>query len=117
MENGVMSMLAQASSKRHNRNTQLNTTSSRSHAVLTIYLGIKDAETERIRESTINIVDLAGSEGFNKAGHATGSKAQMEGKRINESVFAFKRVIKHMASGIPHIPFRDSVITTLLKGT
>ena len=38
--------------------------------MLTIYLGIREAETQRIRESTIDIVDLAGSEDFNKSGHA-----------------------------------------------
>lgn len=113
-ENDVLSLLAQASKRRHIRNTAMNAVSSRSHAVLTIYLGIKHAEMD-IRESVINIVDLAGSEGFGKAGSITGSEAHMEGKRINESLSAFKRVINAMSCGQKYIPFRDSVITTVLK--
>lgn len=114
-ENDVLSILAQASKRRHIRNTKMNSVSSRSHAVFTIYLGIKHAEMD-IRESVINIVDLAGSEGFGKTGNALGSKAHFEGKFINESLAAFKRVINAMSSGQSHIPYRDTVITKFLKG-
>lgn len=82
--------------------------------MFTIYLGIKHADQD-IRESVLNIVDLAGSEGFGKTGSVTGSAAQMEGKCINESLSALKRVICAMSSGQNHIPFRDSVVTTFLK--
>lgn len=85
----------------------MNSVSSRSHAVLTIFLAIGG------RQSGINLVDLAGSEGFQKTGNI--GDAHMEGKSINESLSAFKRVIDAMARRENYIPFRDSVITTLLK--
>lgn len=103
----VLALLSQAVKKRRVRGTNMNSISSRSHAVLTIFLAIDG------RESGINLVDLAGSEGFQKTGN-TGD-AHMEGKSINESLSAFKRVINAMARGENYIPFRDSVITTLLK--
>lgn len=110
----IQSFLVQASKRRHIRNTNMNSVSSRSHAVFTIYLGVKHADQD-IRESVINIVDLAGSESFGKTGSTIGSEAQNEMKCINESLSALKRVINAMSSGQKHIPFRDSSITTFLK--
>lgn len=109
----VQSILVQASKRRHVRNTNMNAVSSRSHAVFTINLGIKHAE-EVVRESVIYIVDLAGSECFGKTGSTTGSEAHIEGKCINESLSALKRVISAMSVGQKHIPLRDSLITTYL---
>lgn len=106
-KDNVLALLSQAVKKRRVRGTNMNSISSRSHAVLTIFLAIDG------RESGINLVDLAGSEGFQKTGN-TGD-AHIEGKSINESLSAFKRVINAMARGENYIPFRDSVITTLLK--
>lgn len=103
----VLVLLSQAVKKRRVRGTNMNSVSSRSHAVLTIFLKING------RESGINLVDLAGSEGFSKTGNI--GDAHMEGKCINESLSAFKRVINAMARGENYIPYRDSVITTLLK--
>lgn len=108
----VLALLSQAVKKRRVRGTNMNSVSSRSHAVLTIFLKINESGIN-CRESAINLVDLAGSEGFQKTGN-TGD-AHMEGKCINESLSAFKRVINAMAHGENYIPYRDSVITTLLK--
>lgn len=113
-EHDVPSLLAQASERRHIRNTNMNSVSSRSHAVFTIYLGIKHAEAD-VRESVINIVDLAGSERFEKTGSTLCSEVPFEGKFINESLAALKRVIGAIVCGQKYIPFRDSVITTFLK--
>lgn len=102
-----MLLLSQAVKRRRVRGTNMNSVSSRSHAVLTIFLTISG------RKSAINLIDLAGSEGTNKTGNI--GDAHMEGKSINESLSAFKRVINAMARGESYIPYRDSVITTLLK--
>lgn len=91
----------------------MNSTSSRSHAIFTIYLEIESADKMK-RESVINLVDLAGTECFGKTGNT--GQALIEGKSINESLSAFKRVITAMSSGAAHIPFRDSVITHILRG-
>lgn len=103
----VLVLLSQAIKRRRIRTTNMNSISSRSHAVLTIFLAIDG------RESALNMVDLAGSESYQKTGNI--GDAHKEGKSINESLSAFKRVINAMARGESYIPFRDSVITTLLK--
>lgn len=44
--------------------TQMNKTSSRSHAVFTIYTTLKESDGSKksVKNSCLNIVDLAGSE-------------------------------------------------------
>lgn len=109
----VLALLSQGTRNRHVRGTNMNPTSSRSHAIFTIYLAIEQTEA-KIRESVINLVDLAGSESVRKTGNT--GEAHIEGKSINKSLSAFNRVIKAMLlSGNNHIPFRDSVITNILR--
>lgn len=91
----------------------MNSFSSRSHAIFTIYLEIRQSASE-IRKSALNLVDLAGSEGFKKTGNI--GEAHVEGSSINVGLSAFKRVICAMSSGKKHIPYRDAVITSVLKG-
>lgn len=116
MQNEVdaLVLLSQGTKNRHVRVTNMNPTSSRSHAIFTIYLRVKQSGSA-IRESVINLVDLAGSECVRKTGNT--GVAHVEGKNINESLSAFKRVIMAMSNGASHIPFRDSVITTILRDT
>ncbi|XP_037050832.1 kinesin-related protein 5-like [Bradysia coprophila] len=110
----VNATLVQGTKNRRVRGTKMNSASSRSHAVFTIYLGIESSQNTK-RESLINFVDLAGSEGVRKTG--TIGEAHAEGKSINESLSAFKRVFVAMSSGAKHIPFRDSLITYILRGS
>lgn len=106
----ALTLLSKGIEKRRVCETKMNLISSRSHVIFTIFLNITQNENS-IRPSVINLVDLAGSEGCRRTGN-TGT----EGKCINESLIAFKRVIEAMASGSDkHIPFRESVITLLLQ--
>ncbi|CEL04500.1 Putative Kinesin family protein [Aspergillus calidoustus] len=104
--------------------TNMNETSSRSHAVFTLMLTQKrhDAETSMDTEkvSRISLVDLAGSERANSTG-ATGARLK-EGAEINRSLSTLGRVIAalaDLASGkkknASMVPYRDSVLTWLLK--
>ncbi|KAJ1656578.1 hypothetical protein IWQ61_003872 [Dispira simplex] len=109
--------------------TQMNATSSRSHAVFTIILSqIRyDEETTLSTEkvSRISLVDLAGSERANSTG-ATGTRLK-EGANINKSLTTLGKVISALAdqstaaapggkkSKEVFIPYRDSVLTWLLK--
>ncbi|KAI9252088.1 hypothetical protein BY458DRAFT_523288 [Sporodiniella umbellata] len=111
--------------------TQMNATSSRSHAVCTIFVTqrITDSSTKQTAEKVarISLVDLAGSERANSTG-ATGARLK-EGANINKSLTTLGKVIAGLAeqaSGdtkkgskkskdASHIPFRDSVLTWLLK--
>lgn len=108
--------------------TAMNETSSRSHAVFTVMLTQKrhDAETKMDTEKVakISLVDLAGSERANSTG-ATGARLK-EGAEINRSLSTLGRVIAALAdlstpgkkkkgAGSNQVPYRDSVLTWLLK--
>ncbi|KAF9185006.1 kinesin-like protein Klp8 [Haplosporangium sp. Z 767] len=111
--------------------TNMNETSSRSHAVFTVLLTQKryDIETklETEKVSRICLVDLAGSERANSTG-ATGARLK-EGANINKSLTTLGKVISALAdassapaprkgtkkSAEAFVPYRDSVLTWLLK--
>uniref|UniRef100_A0A6Q8PH56 plus-end-directed kinesin ATPase n=1 Tax=Homo sapiens TaxID=9606 RepID=A0A6Q8PH56_HUMAN len=109
--------------------TNMNETSSRSHAVFNIIFTQKrhDAETNITTEkvSKISLVDLAGSERADSTG-AKGTRLK-EGANINKSLTTLGKVISALAemdSGpnknkkkkkTDFIPYRDSVLTWLLR--
>ncbi|XP_023195182.1 kinesin-like protein KIF1A isoform X7 [Xiphophorus maculatus] len=110
--------------------TNMNETSSRSHAVFNIIFTQKrfDAETDNTSEkvSKISLVDLAGSERADSTG-AKGTRLK-EGANINKSLTTLGKVISALAevdSGQnknkkkkkveSFIPYRDSVLTWLLR--
>ncbi|KAM0340097.1 hypothetical protein ACHAPU_010670 [Fusarium lateritium] len=106
--------------------TNMNQTSSRSHAVFTIMLTQKkyDADTKMELEKVakISLVDLAGSERATSTG-ATGARLK-EGAEINRSLSTLGRVIAALADlstggkkkkGGGQVPYRDSILTWLLK--
>ncbi|GAM90654.1 hypothetical protein ANO11243_086990 [Dothideomycetidae sp. 11243] len=115
--------------------TKMNDTSSRSHAVFTLTL--KQIQHDITSDSTIErlarmrLVDLAGSERANRT-EATGQRLR-EGSNINQSLTTLGRVIAALsdpkrqralqAKGtqspskrrLEVVPYRDSVLTWLLK--
>ncbi|XP_043532163.1 kinesin-like protein KIF1B isoform X18 [Chiloscyllium plagiosum] len=103
--------------------TNMNETSSRSHAVFTIVFTQKkhDAETDLCTEkvSKISLVDLAGSERADSTG-AKGTRLK-EGANINKSLTTLGKVISALAEvskkkkKSDFIPYRDSVLTWLLR--
>ncbi|XP_053354031.1 kinesin-like protein KIF1A isoform X19 [Clarias gariepinus] len=110
--------------------TNMNETSSRSHAVFNIIFTQRrhDSETDNTSEkvSKISLVDLAGSERADSTG-AKGTRLK-EGANINKSLTTLGKVISALAevdSGSnknkkkkkveSFIPYRDSVLTWLLR--
>ncbi|UJR32870.1 hypothetical protein I4U23_020331 [Adineta vaga] len=109
--------------------TNMNETSSRSHAVFTILFSqsTHDEMTDLTAEkqSKISLVDLAGSERADATG-ATGDRLK-EGANINKSLTTLGKVIAALAEmssknrktrsekKADFIPYRDSVLTWLLK--
>lgn len=101
----------------------MNDTSSRSHAVFSVILTQRrhDVETglDTEKVSRISLVDLAGSERANSTG-AVGARLK-EGAEINRSLSTLGRVIAALADVSTGkkkdtvVPFRDSVLTWLLK--
>ncbi|XP_071110195.1 kinesin-like protein unc-104 isoform X4 [Haliotis cracherodii] len=104
--------------------TNMNETSSRSHAVFTIIFSQRryDSTTNMIGEkvSKISLVDLAGSERADSTG-AKGTRLK-EGANINKSLTTLGKVISALAEVAnkkkkksDFIPYRDSVLTWLLR--
>ncbi|XP_025155589.1 kinesin-like protein unc-104 isoform X16 [Harpegnathos saltator] len=104
--------------------TNMNETSSRSHAVFTIFFtqqqqdGATGLVTEKV--SKISLVDLAGSERADSTG-AKGTRLK-EGANINKSLTTLGKVISALAEiatkkkkKADFIPYRDSVLTWLLR--
>uniref|UniRef100_A0A158Q8M3 Kinesin-like protein unc-104 n=1 Tax=Elaeophora elaphi TaxID=1147741 RepID=A0A158Q8M3_9BILA len=105
--------------------TNMNSTSSRSHAVFTIVLTQRrhdpgaDLDCEKV--SKISLVDLAGSERATSTG-AEGQRLK-EGANINKSLTTLGLVISKLAEDASRkkgkaksvIPYRDSVLTWLLR--
>ena len=92
--------------------TAMNAESSRSHSVFQLIISQKNANGST-KSGKLNFIDLAGSEKISKTG-ARGETLE-EAKKINQSLSALGMVIKALADGKPHIPYRDSKLTRLLQ--
>ena len=125
----ILRYMTMGDASRTTASTKMNDTSSRSHAVFTIMLKQihHDMDTDETteRSSRIRLVDLAGSERA-KATEATGQRLR-EGSNINKSLTTLGRVIAALADPKPGrgggkrakettiVPYRDSILTWLLK--
>ncbi|KAJ8915834.1 hypothetical protein NQ315_004647 [Exocentrus adspersus] len=96
---------------RHTSETKQNSNSSRSHAVFTIYCNIRHRDHET--SAKLNLVDLAGSESVKKTGNQ-GSTFQ-EGVNINKGLFCIGQVMTALSTNSNFIPYRQSIITTILQ--
>ncbi|XP_063395660.1 kinesin-like protein KIF21A [Cydia fagiglandana] len=109
--------------------TNMNSSSSRSHAVFTLLMRQRrlaadqerDAEAEAPEQyetltAKFHFVDLAGSERLKRTG-ATGERAK-EGISINCGLLALGNVISALGDRtrkVMHVPYRDSKLTRLLQ--
>lgn len=138
----IKCIIKRGNEDRHVASTQMNDRSSRSHAIITIYFTqiVVDGNITREVVSKINLVDLAGSERVESSG-VTGVNFK-EAIEINKSLSTlglvisklaesannaskhkapqtaptnFKHTKKGKTSTPDHIPFRDSVLTWILK--
>ncbi|XP_066569005.1 kinesin-like protein KIF14 [Amia ocellicauda] len=120
----VQAWLELGNKQRATAATGMNDKSSRSHSVFTVVLTqTKREEVEGVSHdhtvrSHINLVDLAGSE-RSTAAHTTGIRLK-EGASINKSLMTLGKVICALSEASQSkkkafIPYRDSVLTWLLK--
>ena len=113
--------------RRTKAKTNMNEASSRSHAVLTLWIDQEDTGAGMgTIKSKLSLIDLAGSERQSKTG-ATGDRLK-EGSAINKSLSALGNVVKALTEGQDksnskgksskhnaHVPYRDSTLTRLLQ--
>ncbi|WVR08515.1 hypothetical protein IAU60_005570 [Kwoniella sp. DSM 27419] len=124
----MMTLMDEGNKARTVASTNMNETSSRSHAVFTVILTQKrhDSQSNMTGEkvSKISLVDLAGSERQASTG-ATGTRLK-EGANINKSLTTLGKVIAALAQASGEqgkgrkrkddfVPYRDSALTWLLK--
>ena len=123
----TMQALEAGSNKRATAATAMNHTSSRSHAIFTLFIdGVKSdiSDTESCDDNSalttgisvkFHLVDLAGSERAKKT-QATGNRFK-EGTAINMGLLSLGNVISALGdeAGSKHIPYRDSKLTRLLQ--
>jgi kinesin family protein 5 len=109
----ILSSISEGSKQRTVTSTQVNSVSSRSHALLTVTLtqtGIDESEIV----SKLNLVDLAGSENIGRS--EVHGIALAEAQNINRSLSALGNVINALTEvGRDHIPYRDSKLTYILQ--
>uniref|UniRef100_A0A8C6SBE1 Kinesin-like protein n=1 Tax=Neogobius melanostomus TaxID=47308 RepID=A0A8C6SBE1_9GOBI len=115
----ILDALDSGNRNRTQHPTDMNATSSRSHAVFQVYLRQQDKSASLHTNACVakmSLIDLAGSE---RAGHTNAKGARLrEGANINRSLLALGNVINALAdpkSKKAHIPYRDSKLTRILK--
>lgn len=134
----AMSFYLLGTQNRRTAETVMNRESSRSHSIFTIHLtthlesssssGPLSTVVKTVRESRLNLIDLAGSERQTSTG--TVGKRLKEAGNINRSLLALSLVITSLTTppataantavssnqpSTTHVPYRDSKLTHLLK--
>lgn len=104
----LLQILMMGTKNRHVRATNMNKNSSRSHAIVTIHI------QQGFQHSRLNLIDLAGSESVRRTGSV--GLARAEGIYINMGLLGINRVMSSISAGAPVIPYRESILTTVLQG-
>ena len=114
----VISLLKRGNQNRCIRATDMNQSSSRSHAILTLRVEVASRGTDGgtiLRQAKLTLVDLAGSEKWNKALEMDKTQIR-EMTEINSSLSALGNVISALSQKKRrHIPYRDSKLTRYLQ--
>ncbi|CDH60804.1 kinesin family member 21 [Lichtheimia corymbifera JMRC:FSU:9682] len=111
----LLGLLHKGSIARTTASTDMNRTSSRSHAIFSVILKQQMDDGRRLC-SKFHFVDLAGSERLKRT-NAVGDRAK-EGISINTGLLALGNVISALGDEsrkASHIPYRDSKLTRLLQ--
>lgn len=109
----LTSLMDKASKRRAVGITNLNSTSSRSHMVVSLFLKGVNSALGKSTHGALHLVDLAGSERLDKSG-VVGDRLK-ETLNINKSLSSLAGVFAARSQGQTHIPFRNSKLTHMLE--
>ena len=111
----TLRFLSRGNEHRSTGATEMNQTSSRSHAIFTLYIRRwMQGEEAAATSAKVNLVDLAGSERLART-KAEG-KRMKEGIKINGGLLVLGNVISKLSeNSVSHVPYRDSKLTRLLQ--
>ncbi|KAF4673004.1 hypothetical protein FOL47_011103 [Perkinsus chesapeaki] len=105
----VSRIVYEGNSSRTTFATTSNRDSSRSHAICVI-----STTSDEGPEARLTLVDLAGSErAHDSQSHSL--ERRIEGAEINKSLLALKECVRAVDSSRPHVPFRASKLTMVLR--
>jgi kinesin family member 6/9 len=116
-EEEALNFLFEGEQKKTFAATQMNEHSSRAHSVYTIYVQSKGKQqsSEKVIQSKLHLVDLAGNERTKKLEAAARMK---EANYINKSLsFLEQVVVSACDSKKDHVPYRQSKLTNMLKSS
>ncbi|CAN8254831.1 unnamed protein product [Cochlearia groenlandica] len=113
----ILELLNLGNSRRKTESTEMNGTSSRSHAVLEIAVKRRQKNQNQVMRGKLALVDLAGSE--RAAETNNGGQKLRDGANINKSLLALANCInalgKQHKKGLAYVPYRNSKLTRILK--
>ena len=95
--------------------TAMNERSSRSHALFLLDINATHARENVSLKGGLRLVDLAGSERLNRTGNISDPERLRETVNINKSLSCLADVFIALGNKSPHIPYRNSKLTTVLQ--
>ena len=98
---------------RHIGSTSMIKTSSRSHAIISIYIENNSIKENKLKKSKFHIIDLAGSERQSKT--KIGGSTLKESGKINQSLLNLSIIIDRIINNQNPIPYRDCKLTHCLR--
>ncbi|GMI17433.1 hypothetical protein TrLO_g845 [Triparma laevis f. longispina] len=125
-EESALSLLFLGNMNRITSSTKMNLASSRSHAIFTI--STTRTVGKKVETGKMHVVDLAGSERSGKTNDIVSEfklkdhfvkneRRKSESVDINLSLHYLQRVIYSLQLSSPHIPYRNSLMTQILKSS
>ena len=110
----VREVMREGEANRATGATAMNERSSRSHSVVMVRVDGVAADSGARTRGVLYLVDLAGSERLARS-EARGERLK-ESQHINKSLSALGDVVGALRANSPHVPYRNSKLTTLLQG-
>ncbi|KAL4158279.1 hypothetical protein PRNP1_004057 [Phytophthora ramorum] len=120
-EEEALNLLFLGNMNRVTSDTPMNQASSRSHSIFSVMIESRPVDSDVIVTSKLHLVDLAGSERVYKRDGT--QRMRSEGKHINLSLHHLEQVILSLRSKrnalakAYHIPYRNSMLTSVLRGS
>ena len=115
-EEEALNQLFEGETNRNYAAHELNSHSSRSHCIYTVYIESRSRveSTEKMTYSKLHLVDLAGSERTKKT--ETSGQQLVEARHINKSLSYLEQVVLALSDKKrDHVPYRQTMLTNYLR--
>ncbi|KAL7061047.1 hypothetical protein AAHC03_09987 [Spirometra sp. Aus1] len=113
-EEQIQQVLARGEKNRHVASTKINSTSSRSHLIVSVNVVGRDSVSGTVNRGSLILCDLAGSEKA-EVNSAKNTERFAETTHINMSLSALGQVFTALRNNQLHVPYRNSKLTQILQ--